>query len=141
DATLAGEIAQGMIDACPLTDPADEAARAACAQKLTDLRVLADAMTEPFLWGGQRMGFGYNMGKSTTKFNALVWRRLYGSLLMFDGKFTLEQLSGYTIIHLPYHFRGKLDPGSYPYPFWHSKAKWDSYFFSKEIVLILKDGK
>lgn len=142
DATLAGEIAQGLIAACPAAAPTDEGARAACAQKLTDLHALGDAMGEPFLWGGQSMGAGYRLEKSrTTKFNALVWRRMYLSLFTFDGTYTVEQAEGFTVIHVPMHFRNQLDPGSYPYPFWHSKNKWDSYQYSRELLLMLKDGK
>ncbi len=141
DATLAAEIAQGIIAACPAADPSDEKARADCAQKLTDLQVFADAIQEPLMYGGQKPGAGYRLDKSTTKFNGLVWRRMYCSLFMFDGTYSLEQVAGYTVIHLPIHFRNKLDPGSYSYPFWHSKTKWDSWQYAKELLLIMQNGK
>jgi hypothetical protein len=140
DATLGKQIAEGIIAACPMADPGDEQARANCAQKLSDLAVLRDALGEGMVWGGQ-VAAGYRLDKKTTRFNPYVWRRLYLSTEMFDGTYTVDPpVGGYTVIHLPNHFRNKLDMGSYPYPFWHSKSKWDSYQLSKEVLLILKDG-
>ena len=39
-------------------------------------------------------------------------------------------------MHLPVHFRNELPMGSFPYPFWHSKSKWDAYQSTSEIVLV-----
>jgi hypothetical protein len=48
---------------------------------------------------------------------------------------------GLTIVHLPVRFRNELEPGSYPYPFWHSEKKWDSYQLSRELLLVFQGGK
>lgn len=139
---LAVQIGQGIAAACPMADPADEHARASCAAKLTDFGLLRDTMQEPFFWGGQRAGKGYRLDDSdTTRFNALVWRRMYLSLFMFTGDVRTESDGDITIIHLPFAFRNRLDPGSYPYPFWHSKTKWDSWQLSPELVLVMDKGK
>ena len=99
-------------------------------------------MAEPFFWGGQRAGKGYRLSDSdTTRFNALVWRRMYLSLFMFTGQVRTETVGDFTVIHLPYAFRNKLDPGSFPYPFWHSKTKWDSWQLSPELILVMEKGK
>ena len=69
-------------------------------------------MAEPFSWGGQKAGTGYRLSDSdTTRFNALVWRRMYLSMFMFTGEVRLETVGDFTVIHLPYHFRNQLDPG------------------------------
>ena len=59
--------------------------------------------------GGTEMGRGYRLDKSTTRFNSLVWRKMYLSLFMFTGQYTIEQVADATVIHLPYRFRNELD--------------------------------
>jgi hypothetical protein len=139
---LAHEIGRGIAAACPMSTAADEQARMLCAAKLTDFTLLRETMQEPFLWGGQKTGTGYRLSDSdTTRFNALVWRRMYLSLFMFTGEVRTESVGDFTVIHLPYRFRNQLDPGSYPYPLWHSKAKWDTWQLSPELVLIMDRRK
>jgi hypothetical protein len=139
---LAIEIGQGIAAACPLAAPADEQARLLCAARLTDFSLLRETMAEPLLWGGQKPGKGYRLSDSdTTRFNTLVWRRMYLSLFMFTGEVKVDSSGDFTVIHLPYQFRNQLDPGSYPYPFWHSKTKWDSWQLSPELHLIMEKGK
>jgi hypothetical protein len=139
---LAQELGRGIAAACPLAAPNDEEARNLCAARLTDFALLRDTMDEPFAWGGQGAGKGYRLADSdTTRFNALVWRRMYLSLLMFTGEVRIESAGDYTVIHLPFHFRNQLDPGSYPYPFWHSKNKWDSWQLSPELILLMNRGR
>jgi hypothetical protein len=139
---LAMQIGRGITAACPMSPANDESARLLCAARLTDFTLLRETMDEPFLWGGQKAGKGYRLSDSdTTRFNALVWRRMYLSLFMFTGEVRLESTGDFTVIHLPYRFRNQLDPGSYPYPLWHSKAKWDTWQLSPEIILIMNKGK
>jgi hypothetical protein len=139
---LAMEIGKAIVQACPMAAPNDEQARLDCAGRLTNLEILRDAMREPFDWGGQKAGKGYRLSDSdTTRFNALVWRRMYLSLFMFTGEVRLEPIGEYVIIHLPYAFRNQLDAGSYPYPLWHSKAKWDTWQLSPELIFIMENRK
>jgi hypothetical protein len=139
---LAQAIGKGIAAACPLAAPTDEEARALCVSRLTSLDVMRDAMDEPFLWGGQKAGRGYRLEDSdTTRFNALVFRRMYLSLLMFTGEVRVESSGDYVVIHMPFQFRNELDMGSYPYPFWHSKKKWDSYQYATEFILIMQNGR
>jgi hypothetical protein len=70
--------------------------------------------------------------------NPLVWRKVYLSMFSFDEHYRIEKTGDLTIIHLPYHFRNKLDPGSYPYPLWHQQAKWESYQTTIELLLVMK---
>jgi hypothetical protein len=139
---IARQIGEGIARACPMAEPGDEHARMACSAKLTDFSLLRDTMAEPFFWGGQRAGKGYRLADSdTTRFNALVFRRMYLSLFMFTGQVKTETVGDFTVVHLPYAFRNRLDPGSYPYPFWHSKGKWDSWQLSPELILVMEKGK
>jgi hypothetical protein len=139
---LAEELGRGIVAACPMAAPQDEQARMLCAAKLTDFTLLREAMSEPFVWGGQKAGTGYRLSDSdTTRFNALVWRRMYLSLFMFTGEVTTQSSGDFTVIHLPYRFRNQLDNGSYPYPLWHSKAKWDTWQLSPKMILVMEKGK
>ena len=142
DHELATSIARGLAAACPLgSDTADEAARNDCAGNLTELAVLRDAMREPFLWGGQAAGAGYRLDTSTNKFNARVWRRMYLSTYMFGTDFAVEQIADTTVLHVPVTFRGTMPIGAYPYPFWHSAKKWDSYNYATTVHFIIQNGE
>ena len=141
DKDLAVSIAKGLIAACPQGDStSDELARNACGGKLTELAVLRDTMREPFIWGGQAAGAGYRLDKSTNKFNARVWRRMYLSTYMFGSDYTIEQIADTTVLHMPVTFRGAMPAGAYPYPFWHSAKKWDAYNYSTMVHFIIQDG-
>jgi hypothetical protein len=142
DETFAESLAKELIAACPLSGRGDTSARVACADNLTKLDTLRDSMSEPFFWGGQKAGTGYNYALSQkTDFNPLVWRRMYLSTLMFTGEYSVETTPDHTILHLANDFRNELDVGDYPYPFWHAKEKWTSYQQSVELLLFIKNGK
>jgi hypothetical protein len=142
DETFAESLAKELIAACPTSGQGDSAARKACADNLTKLDSLRDAMNEPFWWGGQKPGTGNDYTLSQrTDFNPLVWRRMYLSTFMFTGEYSIEKTENYTILHIEDLFRNELDVGDYPYPFWHAKEKWDSYQRSMELLLFIKNGK
>jgi hypothetical protein len=142
DADLAKEIAAGLVEACPVAAPGDENARRECGSKLMRFELLRDSMNEPFLWGRQGETAGTALEESdTTRFNPLVWRKMYLSLLMFGGEHRIERDGPRTVLYMANQFRNDLDIGSYPYPFWHSKAKWDSYQYSTELMFIIEGGK
>jgi hypothetical protein len=143
DDAVAHQVAAALTAACPEAPPSDEGARALCAARLSDDKALSAVMREPFLWGGQKAGTSYHPEESNmNRFNVLVWRRMYLSLMMFTGEATFEKTAdGLTVVHLPVRFRNELEPGSYPYPFWHSAKKWDSYQLSREVLLIIEGGK
>lgn len=143
DEDVATSVARALSIACPLgDDPGDEDARDACAEELTELVALRDAMVEPFIWGGQSRGYAVDEG--TNKFNPRVWRRLYLSTFMFGSDYRVEHVddgSQKTILHVPVQFRHALPTGAYPYPFWHAPKKWDSYSYTTTIHFVVQDGR
>jgi hypothetical protein len=142
DQELAIEIAIGLSEACPPSARDDEAARLACGDALARFTLLRDTMAEPFLWGGQGAGKPPDLAENhLTRFNPLVWRKMYASLMMFGSDFRIETRGTQTLLRIPQTFRGALDMGSYPYPFWHSKGKWDSYQLAKEVLLVIEGGR
>lgn len=140
--TTAVSIAQAIVAACPLAAPDDAAARQQCADRLTAMTALRDVMGEPFRWGQQAQLWRYDLADSkTTNFNPRVFRRMYLSLFMFTGAYTMDQSGDLTVVHLPYQFRNGLDPGAYPYPFWHNPSKWRDYQLATEMHLVFRDGR
>src|SRR4051794_28833200 len=74
DIARATAIAQAIVSACPLAHADDADARAACADQLTDLALLRDAMAEPFRWGQQSRLWDYDLSHfNTTRFNPRVF--------------------------------------------------------------------
>jgi hypothetical protein len=143
DRKLATEIAKGIITACPIASPNDKNARELCGEKLIKFALLGDSMSESFVWGLETKAGDYELASNhtTTHFNDFVWRRIYLSLFMFPGKYKVEQVGDRTILRLPYQFRNQLDMGDYPYPYWHSKKKWDAFQLSPELLFIFEKGK
>jgi hypothetical protein len=136
------KIAAAIAEACPVADPADPKARDACGDKLAQSEILRTRMREPFLWGGQKVAGDYELEHSpSNRFNPLVYRKMYLSLFMFDKNYRVERLGDQTILHMPAYFRGRLDAGEYPYPFWHSDKKWDAYNYATEVTLVYQEGK
>jgi hypothetical protein len=142
DVSLATGFAQELIAACPLADPRDAAARDQSATLLARSPLLRDAFQDPMLWGTQRAAHLYAPQESSlTRFNPFVWRKMYLSLFMFTGDFRVERVEPYTVLRLPCRFRNELDPGVYPYPFWHSPKKWESWERCLELLFIFENGK
>jgi len=117
-------------------------ARDACGERLAQSEIMRTRMREPFLWGGQKVAGDYDLEHfPSNRFNPLAWRKMYLSLFMFEGSYRVERAGDQIILRLPAQFRGQLDAGEYPYPFWHSEKKWDAYNYATEVILVYKDGK
>ena len=137
-ATLARELAL----ACPPADPADEAARQSCGERLAALPLLRENMTDPFLWGGQSAPGVFDLDAShLTKFAPYAWRRMYLSTFMFSGEHSVEDLGDRAIVHVAVSFRNALDSGAYPYPFWHSEKKWRAYQVATHLHFVVENGR
>jgi hypothetical protein len=123
---LAAKFVGDLARACPHKPGLDQAAFQFCAAKL------AQATDMPFgpavLWGGDQEHLRIK-DRHLTRFNGSIFRDMYMPLLSFTGKYTLEmdQKEGLGIIRAEAYFRNELPPGDYPYPFWHTDAKWNAY--------------
>jgi hypothetical protein len=139
---LARALVDTLTAACPTAGAGDEEARRACADALAQSPLLRERMAEPFDWGGQSSTAGLEFEKSNrTDFNPRVWRRLYLSTFMFPGSYSLEKDGETTVVRVAASFRNQLDPGSFPYPFWHSADKWTSYETARELLFFIRAGK
>lgn len=142
-AALATELDQALSAACPMAGADDERALINCADALADLPLLRARMADSFDWGGQRGPEAIRLEDSDrTDFNPRIWRRLYLATFMFPGGHTVERIGGGdVVIHLPVVFRTDLDPGAFPYPFWHSAKKWSSYQTATALRFYLRGEK
>jgi hypothetical protein len=92
-------------------------------------------------WGGVSQGDFNPAHNSLTLLNSLVWRKLYLSLFAFTGEHSIEVLPDESrLLRLGAKFR-PLAASEYPYPFWHSAAKWRSYQQTSQVALLFKGGK
>jgi hypothetical protein len=140
---LADKLGAVLASACPPNALEDAEDRTRCADALTREPTLLAANSAYLRWGGQTAGAGYEIANSnTTLFDPLVWRRLYLSTFAFPGEHRVEELAdGRTILHVPVLFRNALDAGEYPYPFWHSQPKWQSYERTRELLFVFEDDE
>jgi len=143
DIELAKKLGKEIIAACPVVNNLKSlAAFNSCADKLAKSKALRDTMNVPFLWGAQSKVDNYNLkNNQTTQFDPLVWRRIYLSTFAFKGEPKVQQVNNLVVIHLPTQFRNQLDIGDFPYPFWHSSKKWDSYQQTTELLFFLENKK
>jgi hypothetical protein len=140
--TLATQVAQELIAACPPADPADPTARDRSAALLGGSALLRQALDDPILWGTQKApGIMDPEESSLTRFNPFVWRKMYLSLFIFPGEFHVERVEPYTVLYLPCQFRNELDAGEYPYPFWHTPKKWEAWEKCLELRFVFQNGK
>ncbi|WP_447968962.1 heme-binding domain-containing protein [Nitrospira sp. M1] len=139
---FAETLANNILAACPLSDPGDVTAHDRCADTLTTSSIFKTRMHEPFLWGGQKAPGDYKTYHThVTRFNPLLFRKLYLSLFMFEGSYQVDHDGELLAYRFPVQFRNQLPDGEYPYPFWHAKNKWKKYNESAELILLVRQGK
>ncbi|HYF51613.1 MAG TPA: hypothetical protein VEJ63_19520 [Planctomycetota bacterium] len=120
----------------------DHQARDKAAALLRDSLVLKDAAKPMVLWGGRPASGSYHPSDySLTEFSWFVYSNMYLSLFTFNGEHTITEKDGYTILSAQCEFRGDLEPGAYPYPFWHKPAKWTAYEVSKHLDFVFQNDK
>lgn len=135
-------IARQFVAASPVADPGDARARDLAASRLAECRDFLTAVGDRLLWGGCEPVKGYDPKTySLTEFDPIVWLKLYGSTLMFTGEHEVKTSGDFTILEMKARFRSNLDPGDYPYPFWHSSRKWQAYLDLTSLCLVFRGSR
>jgi hypothetical protein len=132
------QLALELSAVCPLAHPADQKAFDDCRQVLLQNSTLRRTVNTILLWGRPHPKPGETLKDTTlTQFAPEVWTGLYAPLFMFDGTWRLRYDEGERLYQtrLGVLFRNALDPGQYPYPFWHSAKKWNDYQNANTLVL------
>lgn len=93
------------------------------------------------LWGGDQLDKPIK-NRHLTRFNADVFRSTYMPFLTFTGRYSIDrdEKEKLDIIRVEAYFRNALPAGDYPYPFWHSSAKWDAYETMNRLSFYLNDA-
>ncbi len=139
----AAALASELAGVCPLSAADDKAAYDACRKGLfKDGSVLRAKLPDFVFWGRQRDAKLSLKETSLTQFAPDTFANMYLSLFMFNGKHTVRYIEseGLYQVRLQTAFRNRLEPGQFPYPFWHEAEKWSMYENAREIVLHW-DGK
>ena len=130
---FAADLAGALAKECPISLPNDVAAQQACRKNIGQgpEKRWRDGYV---LFGGQQPSLYWLRDKKTSVFRGDIFEDLYMSLYMYTGKYNVTDApDGLKVIHVEAYFRNGLPPGRYPYPFWHSAAKWLAYEKSNEL--------
>ncbi len=136
--TLAGQIASELKAACPISDPANQAAFDRCRQALFGKSQLRQNLPPVLLWGRQAKDPATPLKETNlTQFAPDVWTGLYAPVFMFDGNYQVNwvEREKLYLVKLGATFRNRLAPGQFPYPFWHDAAKWGAYVNANALLL------
>src|SRR5215510_7391432 len=138
------ELANELAAVCPLADPADQRAFESCRQGLFRGSLLRANLSTILLWGRPHPKPGESLKDTTlTQFAPEAWTGLYAPMFMFDGTWRLDYDESEQLFRarLGALFRNALDPGQYPYPFWHDARKWNDYQAANELTFWVDPSK
>jgi len=135
---LAAGIASELARICPAAQPGDQAAFDRCRQGLFRDSRLKSALSPVVMWGRVHKDPNASLKQSQmTQFAPDVLTGMYIPLFMFNGKHTVEydEREKFFLVKLEVAFRNRLAPGEFPYPFWHSSDKWNTYQGANTVLL------
>jgi len=136
--TLVARLAGDLSAVCRVADPADQTALDACRRALFTGSLLRQSLADILLWGRPNTKPGESLKNTRlTQFAPEAWTGLYAPLFMFDGSWRLDYREGEQLYEARFGalFRNGLDPGQYPYPFWHDARKWNDYQSANTLIL------
>jgi hypothetical protein len=121
-----------------MSEPGDQAAFDRCRHGLNGGSVLKRSLRPIVLWGRLNKNAGTGIKETTlTQFAPDVLAGMYVPLFMFSGKHTVEfdAREKLYLVRVETAFRNRLQPGQFPYPFWHDASKWNTYQGANSILL------
>ena len=135
---LAAGIASELARICPAAQPGDQAAFDRCRQAMFRDSLLKSSLSPVVLWGRRHKDPNASVKDTNlTQFSPDVLTGMYIPLFMFNGKHTVEydEREKLFLVKLEVAFRNRLAPGEFPYPFWHSADKWNTYQGANNVLL------
>ncbi len=140
-----GAIAAHLSKLCPTADAASQVAFDVCRKGLFTSVQLKNALSPYTLWGRQRDQAALLKDTPLTQLAPDALTGLYMPLFMFDGSYSVSysETNGLYRAKLGVGFRNRLQPGQFPYPFWHDANKWNTYENAKAMLFWIdpKSGK
>jgi hypothetical protein len=123
---------------CPISEPDNQAAFESCKKFLFNQSLVKQMMAQPIiLWGRQTDASLPLKETNLTQFSPDILSGLYLPLFMFNGQFkvSFNEKEKLYQASLGAAFRNRLQPGQFPYPFWHDANKWSVYENARGILL------
>lgn len=133
-------ITKQLKQLCPLSDPSSQSAFDDCRQALFKDSLLKQSMVQPVVsWGRQKDPELSLKETHLTQFAPDILTGLYIPLFMFDGQYKISYIEREKLFlaTLGVGFRNRLQPGQFPYPFWHDANKWEMYENARSLYLWL----
>lgn len=141
---LATKIAAELAAHCSVADPADQAAFERCKQALFGKSEIRKVLADFTIWGRQNSDPAKTLKETNlTQFAPDVLTGLYLPLFMYDGSHKVEYSQSEKLYRVEFGalFRNRLQPGQFPYPFWHSEEKWRTYEKANGLLLWFDPAK
>jgi hypothetical protein len=131
-----GQIAAHLSTLCPKADAASQMAFDACRKGMFASSQVHGTLSSFTLWGRQKDPNLLLKDASLTQLAPDVLTGMYMPLFMFDGSYTVSysEQNGLYLARLGVGFRNRLQPGQFPYPFWHESNKWSTYQNAKAML-------
>jgi hypothetical protein len=129
-------LAEELSTACPLADPGDQDAFDRCRRHLFGDSLLRRSVSTILLWGRPDPRGEALKDTNLTQLAPEVWTGLYAPMFMYEGTSHVAYDEDERLFRaeLGALFRNALDPGQYPYPFWHNARKWADYQKANTVV-------
>lgn len=133
----AAAIAAHLATLCPVAARDDVAAHDKCAASLRDASFIPFA-PDGLLFGADQPELKLAK-KQLTHFRPDIFQAMYLSLFTFTGRWSVDTdpRDHVGVIRIEAYFRNALPSGEFPYPFWHSAAKWNSYETANQLKFYL----
>ncbi|QTN27599.1 hypothetical protein HZ993_20405 [Rhodoferax sp. AJA081-3] len=131
-----GLMAARLAQMCPVAEAYSQDAFDTCRKGLF-VSPQVQAMLGPItLWGRQREQGALLKETHLTQFAPEVLTGMYMPLFMFDGSYSVSYSvpNAMYVARLGVGFRNRLQPGQFPYPFWHEANKWNTYENAKAML-------
>ncbi len=138
-----GTLIRQTATACPLASPADQAALDRCRATLYGDSAFRRGIAPIVLWGRPNPDGKRLRDTNLTQFAPDVMSGLYLPMFMFTGDYEInfDPTERLYRVRAPALFRNALDPGQYPYPFWHDAKKWADYQAANELTFWVDPAK
>jgi hypothetical protein len=132
----AAAIAEDLARVCPVAAPDSQPAVEECRRGLYNDTSLRSKLTNIVLWGRQKDPAIKLKDASLTQFAPDALTGLYLPLFMFNGEHRVvyDEREHLFQLRMRTAFRNRLQPGQFPYPFWHEAEKWSMYQDAREVI-------
>lgn len=131
-----GLMAAHLAALCPKADAASQPAFDTCRKGMFTSNQVHGTLSSFTLWGRQKDPNILLKDASLTQLAPDVLTGMYMPLFMFDGSYSVSysEQNGLYLARLGVGFRNRLQPGQFPYPFWHESNKWSTYQNAKAML-------